>query len=77
MMITKVSIAAKSIFGLVIMKENKTIDRPRKKTRRNTRARKSLRFKAESSKFQVRSSKLWNLILSCEAEDGHDSVPEL
>jgi hypothetical protein len=53
MMIAKVRIAAKSIFGLVIMKENKAIDSPRKDTRRKTRARKSLKFKIQCSGFKV------------------------
>jgi hypothetical protein len=48
-MITSVSIAAKSILGLVIIKENKTIDKPKKMTRSITLVRKSLNPKFKIS----------------------------
>jgi hypothetical protein len=47
MMTIKVRMAAKSIFGLVIMNENKAMERARKVTRRMTRVRKSRKFKRD------------------------------
>jgi hypothetical protein len=41
----KVRMPAKSMFGRVIMNENKAIDKPKNITRRITRVRKSLKFK--------------------------------
>ena len=53
MMMMKVRMAAKSMFGLVTINENKAIDSPRKNTRMMTRARKSRKFKSHNLELKL------------------------
>ena len=53
MIMMNVRIAAKSMFGLVTINENKAIDSPRKNTRMITRDRKSRKFKIHNLELKL------------------------